>query len=132
MRRLPFIPLGDTALDFENDFAVVYDERNRALLHFRPATADYGLVDSILQAPPTSRRALVRAVQQLADGLSDPGVYLAVGAASGDDGYQCGFDDAPLCAHESAFIDTLLTSSGTDPTSAMLARALLSCDHQAG
>src|SRR5262249_30193270 len=53
-----------------------------------------------------------------------------IGAAGGDDGYQCGFDDAPLCAHESAFIETLLTSSGTDPTSAMLGRALLSCDHQ--
>ncbi len=132
LRRLPFVPLGDTALDFENDFAVVYDQQNRALLHFLPATPDYGLVTPLLAAPPRSRRALGRAVQQLANGLTASGVYLAIGATPADDGYQCGFDDAPLCAQQSSFIDTLLASSGTDPTSADLARAFLSCDHQAG
>jgi hypothetical protein len=130
MRRIPGIPLADTALDFGNDFAVLYDQTNRALLHFIPSTPDYALVTPLLHAPPRNRRALGRAVQQLADGLDAPGVYLAIGASPVDDGYQCGFDDAPLCAQESAFIEQLLTSSDTDPASAAGARALLSCDHQ--
>ncbi len=132
LRRLAFIPLADTALDFRNDFAVLYDRSTRSLLHFLPASADttptdFSLVNPLLQSPPRSRRALGRAVSKLAAGLAEPGVYVAVGAVPRDDGYQCGFDDAPICAHESAFIEQLLSSSGVDPASADAARALLAC-----
>ena len=104
LRRMAFIPLSDWALDFRNDFAVIYDRQTRALLHFLPASAqgvppDFSLVNPLLQAPPRSRRALARAVTALAAGLSGPGVYIAIGAVAGDDGYQCGFDDAPICPH---------------------------------
>jgi hypothetical protein len=131
LRRLPIIPLGDTALDFRNDFAVLYDRETRALLHFLPmssaTTPDFSTLTPLLKAPPRGRRALARAVSTLAAGLSEPGVYLAVGATPRDDGYQCGFDDAPICPHESAFIEQLLSSSGVDPGSAAGARLLLEC-----
>jgi hypothetical protein len=131
LSRLQFIPLADTALDFANDYAVVYDRKTRALLHFLPASAngvphDFSRLNPLLRSPPRGR-ALARAVQELVGGLTEAGVYLAIGAAGGDDGYQCGFDDAPLCAHQSAFIDQLLASSGQDPTTAAAARAVLSC-----
>src|SRR5205807_2598133 len=72
-------------------------------------------------------RALARAVTALAAGLSGPGVYIAIGAVAGDDGYQCGFDDAPICPHETAFIEQLITAAGIDPQAAVGARALLEC-----
>ena len=129
LRRMGFIPLSDTALDFRNDFAVLYDHETGALLHFLPAGTptppDFAMLTPLLQAPPRGRRALARAVDGLAAGLTEPGVYLAIGAVPRDDGYQCGFDDAPICAHESAFIDQLL--AGADPDSAALGRVLLAC-----
>src|SRR3989442_1027975 len=39
LTRAAFAPVTDWALDFENDFAVVYDRREGALLHFLPASA---------------------------------------------------------------------------------------------
>ena len=59
------------------------------------------------------------------DPMYSSGVYLALGAAPHDDGYQAGFDDAPICAHESAFIERL--ASQLAPDSANLARAALAC-----
>jgi len=68
--RLEFFPVADWGLDFQNDFAVAYDRRERALLHFLPVSAggfphDYSVVNSILQSPPTSRAGMRRAVRQI-------------------------------------------------------------------
>src|SRR5215467_12282352 len=126
LTRTAFSPVSDWALDFENDFAVVYDRREGALLHFLPASAaafphDFSLVNPLLAAPPRTRRGLQRAVDRLVGGLTEPGVYLALGAAPRDDGYQAGFYDAPICAHQSAFVEQLASQLG--PDSADLARA---------
>ena len=85
LARLPFFPIADWGLDFETDFAVAYDERERALLHFVPASAaayphDFALVNPLLQNPPAGRKFLQRAVKHLVAGLGEPGVYIAVGA----------------------------------------------------
>jgi len=138
LRRFGLVPLADWALDFENDFAVVYDRRIGGLLHFVPASAkdfphDFARITPLLRAPPRSRRALERAVDVLVDGLTEPGVYIAVGAAPRDDGYQAGFDDAPLCAHQTAFMDRF--AAQLDPGSADLVRSVFACErviHAAG
>ena len=131
LTRAAFAPVSDWALDFENDFAVVYDRHEGALLHFLPASAaafphDFSLLNPLLTAPPRTRRGLQRAVDALVDRLTEPGVYLAFGAAPRDDGYQAGFDDAPICAHQSAFVDQL--ASQLAPDSADAARAGLACN----
>src|SRR5262249_15369941 len=135
LTRTAFSPVNDWALDFENDFAVVYDRREGALLHFLPVSAaafphDFSLLNPLLAAPPRTRRALQRAVDRLVGGLTEPGVYLALGAAPRDDGYQAGFDDAPICAHQSAFVEQLASQLG--PDSADLARGGLACNGLVG
>ena len=61
LAQLPNFNVADWGLDFQNDFAVVYDDREHALLHFLPASArtyphDYAVVNGILQSPPPGRR----------------------------------------------------------------------------
>src|SRR5262249_18099504 len=95
--RLPFSPTADWGLDFQNDYAAVYDARERAVLHFLPASAqtyphDYGPVNAVLRDPPAGARRLRRTVRQLLDGLSEPGVYIAFGARRRADGFPVGFD----------------------------------------
>jgi glucoamylase len=133
MSRLPYFPIADSALDFENDFAVVYDRRHRALLHFLPASAaawprDYGVVQDLLSRPPRSRSRLQRAVDRLVRGLDEPGVYLALGARPHDDGFQAGFDDAPTCEHESALAERTVALFGLPPALVPLARSLFVCN----
>src|SRR5579875_2366623 len=109
MNRLPDFPVADWGLDFENDYAVVYDHRAHALLAFLPRSAatyphDFSLVNPLLQHPPAGR-ALAHAVDRLVAQLTEPGIYVALGAAPRDTGFQAGFDDAPLCSHQSAIAD---------------------------
>src|SRR5438128_124597 len=84
LTRLAFIPLADWMLDFQNDFAVLYDQQEHALLHFLPASArafphDFALLNPLLATPPRSRRALQRQVTALARRLDETGVYIAAG-----------------------------------------------------
>src|SRR5947207_251594 len=84
LARLPFFPIADWGLDFETDYAVVYDAREHALLHFVPASAaayphDFSLVNPLLQHPPAGRKVLQHAVDRLVAGLDEPGVYVAAG-----------------------------------------------------
>ena len=134
LARLPFFPIADWGLDFETDYAVAYDGHERALLHFLPASAasyphDFSLVNPLLRSPPARREALRRAVDRLVAGLGEPGVYLAVGARRGDHGYQCGFDDAPICPHQSAIADRTITAFALPPAFDGLARSAFECDH---
>src|SRR5437867_3011016 len=134
LARLPLFPVADWGLDFENDFAVVYDHRVRALLHFVPRSAagyphDFALVNPLLQTPPRTRGPLQRAVDRLVDRLTEPGVYLAVGAAHGDDGFQCGFDAADVCTHQSAIADRAITAFQLPPAFDAIARAQFECSH---
>ncbi|TMA39954.1 MAG: hypothetical protein E6J79_01550 [Deltaproteobacteria bacterium] len=134
LARLPFFPIADWGLDFENDYAVAYDEHERALLHFMPTSAaayphDFSLVNPLLQNPPARRKSLQRAVNRLVAGLGEPGVYIAVGARRRDHGYQCGFDDAATCPHQSAIADRTITAFNLPPLFDALARNAFECDH---
>ncbi len=129
LARLPFFPFADWALDFQTDFAAAYDSRERAVLQFMPASAqayphDYGLVNDLLRDPPQSARRLRRPVRRVLDGVSQPGVYIAFGARPRDDGVQVGFDDAPMCAHQSALAERTIQASTCLPRSCRCARDL--------
>lgn len=133
MNRLAFFPVADWGLDFQNDFAVVYDAHERALLHFLPASAqsyphDFSIVNPLLQAPPEGRRPLRLAAAQLAQSLTEPGVYIAVGARRRDHGFQCGFDDADICTHQSAIADRTITAFQLPPLFDAIARSLFVCN----
>ena len=88
---------------------------------------DFALLNPLLATPPRSRRTLQRRVTALAQRLDEAGVYIAVGAAPGDDGYQCGFDDAPLCAHQSGFVDRFVAAA-VDPELRPVVRLLFACE----
>src|SRR5207248_73822 len=73
------------------------------------------LVNPLLQHPPAGRKVLQHAVDRLVAGLDEPGVYLAAGARHRDQGYQCGFDDAAICPHQSAIADRTITAFALPP-----------------
>jgi hypothetical protein len=133
LARLPLFPVADWGLDFENDFAAVYDRHEHALLHFLPARAqsyphDYATVNSVLRAPPRSRRRLQRAVAGVVAGLTEPGVYIAAGARPHDDGFQAGFDDAPLCQQQNDLLDRILGAFDLPASLANIARTAFACE----
>ena len=132
--QLAYFPIADWGLDFQNDFAVVYDRRERALLHFVPdGTGSYpknfAIVNPILQQPPATRLGVQKAVNAMVRGLTAPGVYIAVGARHRDNGFQAGFDTDPLCAHQSVLADATITAFQLPPAFDALARSLFECDH---
>jgi hypothetical protein len=132
LNRLPFFPIADWGLDFQNDYAAAYDVRERAVLQFVPASAsayphDYGPVNAVLRDPPRSARRLRRAVRGVLDGLSEPGVYIAFGARRRDDGFQVGFDDAPMCAQQSDLAERTLSTFNLPPDFLPFARSIFVC-----
>jgi hypothetical protein len=131
LTRLPFFPVADWALDFENDYAAVYDRQEHALLHFLPqaqaSPRDYGPVNAFLEAPPRGRRARERQIDGIIAGLTGPGVYIAAGARPRDDGFQVGFDDAPICASETALAERVLGAFDLPPALLALARSIFEC-----
>src|SRR5262249_37469217 len=132
LARLPYFNFADWALDFQTDFAAAYDSRERAVLHFMPmqtgATTDYGLVNPILRDPPKGARRMRRQVRRMLDGVSQPGVYIALGARRRDDGVQVGFDDAPICAHQSTLAERTLHAFDLPPAFVTVARSIFECD----
>jgi hypothetical protein len=139
--RLPEFPIGDTGLDWRNDHALVYDAQEHALLSyipgetgpgltdlFFPTTIDVGALDPILRNPPSDPVALQSAVQDAVAGLVDPGIYLALGARGGDNGFQAGFDDAPFCEHQSQIAERAVQTLGLPPDVTALARYAFVCD----
>lgn len=142
-KRVQWFPVGDTGLDYRNDFAVLYDARREAFLHFLPGedapgltdlippeSRDFALLNPLLQDPPDDPDALQAAVHGAVDALDGPGVYLAAGAAGGDDGFQMGFDDAPLCSHQSGIAERTLGAFGLSPEFIALAGALFVCNRR--
>jgi len=132
LARLPYFNFADWALDFQTDFAAAYDSRERAVLHFLPmqtGTAnDYGLVNDLLRDPPKSARRMRRQVRRMLDGVTQPGVYIALGARTRDDGVQVGFDDAPICAHQSTLAERTIQAFNLPPAFVPVARAIFKCD----
>src|SRR5262249_60218624 len=60
-------------------------------------------------------------------GLSGPGVSFAFGARRRDDGFQVGFDDAPMCAHQSDLAERTITSFDLPPDFLPFARSIFVC-----
>ncbi|HKA27748.1 MAG TPA: hypothetical protein VKH82_00110 [Candidatus Binatia bacterium] len=132
LARLPYFNFADWALDFQTDFVAAYDSRERAVLHFMPmqtgAPPDYGLVNPILRDPPKDARRLRRQVRRMLDGVSQPGVYIALGARRRDDGVQVGFDDAPICSHQSTLAERTIQAFNLPPSFVPVARSIFKCD----
>ena len=129
--RLPLFPVADWALDFQNDYAVLFDSDKQAFLHFRPQGGggrNFSALNPLLRNPPATDAALAGAVQKLASGPMQPGVYIAMGARRGPVEYQAGFDDAPECAHQTEFADRVLPGMGVPPELLGLVRALFACE----
>jgi len=148
-KRIPFFPVGDTGLDYRNDFALLYDSREEAFLHYLPSGTeeftsllaaispyrpDFSRLNPLLQSPPGDSGALRQAVQGLVDGLpsEDDGVYLAFAAHAGDDGFQAGFDDAPQCIHQTGIARRAVEGFGLPPALAPLVGAVFACENTVG
>jgi hypothetical protein len=129
--RLPLFQVSDWALDFQNDFAALFDSRERALLHFVPKTGnrDFSVLNPLLAAPPRTQSGLRREVRKLVERLTAPGVYIAM-APRRRQGfrYQIGFDDAPTCSHQSEFADRALGGYDLPPEFQAVARGLFVCE----
>jgi hypothetical protein len=132
LARLPLFPVADWALDFQNDYAVLWDGDARALLGYVPASAagfphDFSRLAPLLTTT-MPRRRLRRAVQRLVRTLDAPGVYVALAPRTRRFRYQAGFDDAPACAHQSALAEQTLALQGLPDAVRQAARALFVCD----
>jgi glucoamylase len=127
--RLPYFPVTDTGFDFKDDYEAVYDAGRDALLHFAPSRrTSFGAIGAILADFPATPEALAEAVSGAVAGLDEPGVYLALGLRGGADGSQVGFDDAPICPHQSAIAERALQNLGFPPEFQAVARLLFVCD----
>ncbi len=131
--QLAYFPIADWGLDFQNDFAIAYDSRERALLHFAPDGTggypkDFSVVNPILQNPPATHSELQKAVNRMVRGLTAPGVYIAVAARNHDQGYQAGFDTGPLCEHQSTLANATISAFQLPPLFDSLARSIFVCD----
>jgi len=148
-KRLPFFPVGDTGLDYRNDFALLYDAREEAFLHYLPAgveeftelldpaspyAPDFSRLNPVLRSPPADPAAFRDAVQALVDGLpaEDDGVYLAFAAHAGDDGFQAGFDDSEQCLHQTDIARRAVQGFGLPSNLAPLVETVFACVNTIG
>lgn len=132
LARLPLFPVSDWALDFQNDYAVLWDADARALLQYVPESAaayphDFAALAPLL-AEPMPRRRLRRAVRRFVRTLTEPGVYVAFAPRTRRFRYQAGFDDAPSCAHQSALAEETLALQDLPDAFREVARSLFVCD----
>ncbi len=128
LTRLPDFPVADTGLDHQNDFAVLYDPAEDAVLHFLPGPErDFSILDPILRDPPADAAELRRAVGRLAAGLDGEGVYVAIASRAPIDAYQAGYDDSPLCDHQSAIARRAIAALGLPPELTAVAEATFVC-----
>lgn len=134
MARQAMFPVADWALDFKNDHAVVYDEREGALLHYFPASERgnphrLARVSELLRNAGSSER-LKQDVQVLISELTEEGVYIAFGARGGDDGYQCGFDQTELCDVQSRLTENTIRVFDLGEAFAEFVRFAFQCRRQ--
>jgi hypothetical protein len=134
MARQALFPVADWALDFKNDHAVVYDEQERALLHYLPQSERanphrLARVSEILRQPGDGN-ALRAQVASLIRELGEPGVYIAAGARGGDDGYQCGFDQTDICRIQSRLTENTIRVFDLGDAFAEFVRIAFQCERQ--
>lgn len=120
--RVPELPIVDWVYDGRNDFAALWDESNRAIIHFHPDDQrSYTDLTHLLVAPPTDWGPIGEAlkagspspseVEALLTSLDDdygPGVYVALSSSPPPDQHQIGFDGAAVCDTLDEIGDNLL------------------------
>ncbi|MDZ7783730.1 MAG: hypothetical protein U5K56_12610 [Halioglobus sp.] len=146
LKRIPEFPVGDTGLDFRNDYALLYDDEREAFLHYVPGGVEkfesllavaqpydpgFPLLNPILQNPPADPAALRESVREALEALpdrADGGIYFALGAFGGDHGFQAGFDTSGLCAHQSAIADRAVGAQEFPEEFQDFVLSIFSCD----
>jgi len=123
--RLPELPFADWAFDGRNDFAAIWDESQRAVVHFHPGdrrltrqigdllgggAVDWGtLGETMIAGTPDDAD-----IASLVDGLDEAypaGAYLGLTTVPAPDQHQIGFDATPLCGDLDRLIDNILLLS---------------------
>ncbi len=84
--RFARVPYSDWLLDAFNDFAAAWSPAHEAVLHFRPAKADYAKLPAWKAGPDPVATA---------DATFGKGVYFALGADPTPAGHQVGYDLKP-------------------------------------
>ncbi|MGW8323705.1 MAG: hypothetical protein ACWGSD_19350, partial [Thermodesulfobacteriota bacterium] len=138
LHKLPNLPFEDWLLDFQNDFAALYDSRRDLLVHFRPEGGKDLLsrFDSLFS---TSGRDIQEDVNALLDGLDGAfgsGVYIAIGSERQTAEHQVGFDEKRRCelvrpwaySAQDAYLDALDGELSGSPAAACQANAALAWD----
>ncbi|MBI1746688.1 MAG: hypothetical protein HYR55_08880 [Acidobacteria bacterium] len=93
LAKIPYIPLADWLLDDLNDYAVLYDSRRDAMLHFRPRAMDLRKLTPLLTG---EHQELQQEVNQFIDRLRSSlgeGVYIAIGGDFESAEHQAGYDE---------------------------------------
>lgn len=131
LSRRALFQVADWAVDFQNDHAVVYDRQEHAILHYLPDSArrtPHALpeVSEILRTPGDAA-SLAAKVDALIASLTEPGVYVALGARGGDDSHQCGFDDVDLCNFQSVLTEGTIRAFNLGDTFGEFVRQAFQC-----
>ena len=119
--RLPELPLVDWGLDGRNDFAAVWDEGAKAVVHFHPdnqliyskitdvlaPVVDYGPIGAALAAGQVSAAEAGKFAGSL-DSSYGAGAYVALTTLPAPMGHHIGYDRADFCGAIGTLIDNVL------------------------
>jgi len=139
LQKVPnLLAVSDWLLDFQNDFAALYDARNDLLVHYRPEAGKELLsrLAPLYSSPPHTLPGMVERVVDHLDEDFGPGIYLAIGADRETSGHQVGLDSSSPCEQsvpwtyfaEDAFLDAQDGTLSGSPTAACQANAALQFD----
>ncbi|MBI2889160.1 MAG: hypothetical protein HYY13_00060 [Nitrospirae bacterium] len=131
LQKQEMVPLGCWSNDAQNDFAVLYDSRRDALIHFLPEQADYTPLEPLVSGGALPTQEVVDAWIEEIDKTFGSGIYTAVGGDTDSTGHQCGADSQTRCKTErfprpeDAFPDALDGSLSGSSVAACQANAAL-------
>ncbi len=109
--RVPELPLVDWLFDGRNDFAAIWDEDNRAVLHFHPddqrvhttlmdlltgPSVDFGIIGDMLKQEKITGEEIDLLLEGLPNLYSD-GSWAMISTEPPPSQYQVGFDHTPFC-----------------------------------
>jgi len=104
-RKIPYVPLGDWALDIYNDFAAIYLSDSDAVLHILPHDRNMGELDALMQSGDAERPQRAR---ELYYSLGNrEGVYLALGFERRGQSFQVGRDTSDACGFMKGFVSNI-------------------------
>jgi len=138
LHKIPNLPLEDWLLDFQNDFAALYDSRRDLLVHFRPQGGKDLLsrLDPLFSIPSRDIQEDVNELIDSLDGDFGQGVYVAMGSDRETVGHQVGFDEERGCekdrpwkySAQDAYLDALDGTLSGSPAAGCQANAALVWD----